>query len=62
MAYYATKEYARTGLDKYFQTQKTMDKVTNELVGNDPSLICIGSADLSRHKNVTKIFEKEERS
>lgn len=35
-------QYALFDLDNYFQTQKVMDGMVNELVGNDPAWFALG--------------------
>lgn len=45
IATYTDRRYARLNFDKYISTQKVMDNMTNRLVGNDTSLVCIGATD-----------------
>lgn len=57
IAVYTSKKYARLNLDKHIKTQRTIDKAVNRLVGNKPSLVCLGDAEYKpdsriRHKHI----------
>lgn len=47
-------QYARLDLDQYFRTRKVMDQMVNELVGNSPAFVSIGSTNFSLSAPVKK--------
>lgn len=54
IAAYCTDKVARLDLDKHFCTQRVMDKIVEKVVGNDRSLVCIGSANFAPNSPIKK--------